>query len=222
MEVRYVRRRQPASESPQVRYDARMPRLPTRLALAAVPLLLAACGKDGGGGAPAEGKPPDPAVIKKAVEEANAAVPEGLKASLKFVERKVGKEDKDALVAVVPDGWEESTVIPGSFKPPKNLGFMTKFSVGSNCDGTCQDKDWAEVFDRVDAKVVQGTTDKDEKLENGRLLVQRSGSMVFVVVGKWQKGAKRYYTCRAVLDKEAQETAPAFEKACRSIMPVRW
>jgi hypothetical protein len=111
---------------------------------------LIACG-DKGAEAPA-GPPKKtaadlkPAFEKDALAAVNAARPAG--ATTEFV---VGVFDDDRVLAAVPKGWEESKVIPGNFKPPtgSDLGFMTSFRIGTNCDGMCSAKDWKATAEKV-------------------------------------------------------------------------
>ncbi len=69
-----------------------------------------------------------------AAAEATKLVPADLAAKLKFETTK----DADARVVFpVPKGWEEAKHVPGKFKPAdSSLGFMSGYSVGSNCDGS--------------------------------------------------------------------------------------
>ena len=169
------------------------------------------CGKKDAGGEKAK---VDQAALDAAAAAANKAVPEGTKQTFK-----VYKGEKDRFMAVVPDGWKESDVIPGSFEPPKELGFMTSFRVGTNCDGTCTPKDWAAVAEKVNLKQFRG--DKIEKEEDlggkGKLLIADKGTSKHVVVVKWGEKSNYYITCSASLTKEALPLLAAAEVACRAV-----
>ena len=166
-----------------------------------------ACGKGGGGGGKA--RDADPAA-------ANAAVPAELKGQLEFVPT---RDDKHNLAWVMPKGWTEG-VIPGTVKPPDgtNFGFMTKYSVGRNCDGMCESKDWPAVADKVNfAQLASaGTVERDDKRADGRTMVVALGDRRELVMAWWKKGADHYVTCSVSMEKEAQPAAAAFEAACNA------
>lgn len=171
----------------------------------------AACGKGGGGGG---GKAPDadPAA-------ANAAVPAELKGKLEFV---TARDDKENVAWVTPKGWKEGA-IPGMVKPPDDadLGFMTKYSVGTNCDGTCEPKDWAATADKVEfAQLASaGTVERDEKSSGSRTMVAALGDRKQLVMAWWKDGARHYVSCSASLEKEIVAALPAFEAACKATRP---
>jgi hypothetical protein len=182
---------------------------------------LGACGKDGGNAADGEATPPDPGAHAAEVQAVQAKVPDGMAVTFEAV---IG--EKDRHLAIQPKGWETG-VIPGRVKPPagSDLGFMTAFSTGSNCDGECTAKDWASVADSVEfAQFTKGgaTLDKDEKLPDGRLVVVSGDARVDIVLARWKEGASRYYVCRATLDRELISAAPAFEEACRRMKVLDW
>jgi hypothetical protein len=131
----------------------------------------------------------------------------------------------DELEAIVPVGWEASKVIPGRYRPAggSDLGFMTSYKVGSNCDGYCSPKEWKPVVDKVEFGRLDGKTiEKDEKLPNGRLVVARSDDHVSVIAAWWKADASRYFYCRAELDRQATKAAAAFEAACRQARVIGW
>ena len=169
-------------------------------------------GGGGGGGGGGKAKDADPAA-------ANAAVPAELKGKLEF---EATREDRHQLAYVRPKGWAEGA-IPGSVKPPEgaNLGFMTRYSVGTNCDGMCQAKAWEEVVDKVDfAQLASaGTVERDTKSSGGRTMVATIGDRKEIVVAWWKAGADHYVVCRASLEKELAAAAPAFEAACNATRP---
>ncbi len=192
---------------------------------ALVPVVLAACGGKGGGdAADTAGQAPapvDPKTQAADVQAVQAKVPADVAITFEAV---VG--EKDRHVAIQPKGWETG-VIPGRVKPPtgSNLGFMTAFSTGTNCDGECSPKDWAKVADSVEFAQFAGGNwkiEKDEKLADGRILVAKGEDRVDIVLAKWKDGADRYFMCRATLDKEVVSAAAAFEEACRRMTVARW
>ena len=155
----------------------------------------------------------------------NGALPAALRGAVKFETSTV---EEGRLEAVVRSDWVESKNIPGKFTPPEGskLGFMTRFDVGSNCDGLCAAKDWPATVEKAEfgqfAAADRFTIDKDEKLPGGRLLVARSDKSTHIVAAWWKAGASQYYACRATLDDGAVEAADAFERACRATRVVTW
>jgi hypothetical protein len=188
-------------------------------------LCAAACG-DKPAATPAATKPDAQAIraeLAKREGEPSAALPAGLKGRLAFAATVL---DDGRLVALAPKDWKESS-IPGSLRPPEgsDLGFMSQFAVTTNCDGECTAKDWPTVADKVDLAQLRGadfTVVKDEAQPDGRLLVARTLDRTYVVLVRWQTGASRYAVCRATLDQELAEAAPAFEAACKSLQVVSW
>lgn len=187
---------------------------------------LIACG-DKGAEAPA-GPPKKtaadlkPAFEKDALAAVNAARPAG--AATEFV---VGVFDDDRVLAAVPKGWEESKVIPGNFKPPtgSDLGFMTSFRIGTNCDGMCSAKDWKATAEKVNfgqfrkAESFEITEEKALTAPEGKLMVAKSkdamGVKTYITAARWKEGANHYITCSATLEGDAAAALlPAMVKAC--------
>jgi hypothetical protein len=169
------------------------------------------CGKKGGDSAPA--KPLDVAGV-------NALVPASLKDKLVFEERKIEEErGKRTTVYTVaaPKSWGPGFKGFAQLKPADGDGFMTKFSVGTNCDGTCEPKDWAATVGKVYEGYLKGEVTKDEKGKNSRTIIAKSGDQMIVLVASWTDGASKYSSCEATLDKQWFEAAPAFEKACQVV-----
>ncbi len=160
-----------------------------------------------------------------AAEEVNKLVPADLAGKLSFT---TAKGEDDRFVAVIPKGWEEAKHMPGKYRPPtgSGFGFMTSFSVGTNCDGECSPKDWAATAEKVDFKQFldgdQFEVVKDEKADGSRLLVAKSGDKLYIAAAKWKEGASRYFTCHATLEKDVAAAAPAFEQACKSLQVSSW
>jgi hypothetical protein len=188
-------------------------------------LALAGCDKGAApaGEKPAEVKAPaaDPAAdFGQALAAVNAARPAG--ATVEFETQKL---DKDGIVAAVPKGWKAG-IIPGSFEPPEgaNLGFMTKYSVGTNCDGMCEPKDWAAIAERVDLAQFRDAGRWEIVEEQaltapaGKLLIAKpkGETKVYLNAVRWKDGASKYFTCRATLEGEAATALlPAFKAACQ-------
>lgn len=189
------------------------------LALGIIAVATLACGgkKDegaaGGGGGGGGGKKIDVAAV-------NALVPADLKDKLVFEERTIVEErgrSSTKYTVAAPKGWTQDMKSFASLKPDKDMGFMTKFDVGTNCDGACEPKDWAKVVEKVYSSYLGGKVIKDVKGANSRALIAESGGMTIVLNASWTDGAKEYSACTATLEKEVAAAAPAFEKACEVV-----
>lgn len=188
------------------------------------------CGKGEPGGAggagvaaPSGPSAADEAALKTALDAANAKVPAALQGKLSF---EIAQGEKGRHQAIQPKGWETG-VIPGRVKPPSgaSLGFLTAFSTGSNCDGTCEKKDWAAISDKVEFAQFAGGSfrvEKDEKANGSRFLVAKGDGRVDIAYAVWKDEASRYYVCRVTLDGELVEAAPAFEAACKGMLVTSW
>lgn len=177
-------------------------------------MALSACGKKGGGDG-AAAKPLDVAGV-------NALVPASLKDKLVFEERKIEEErgrKKLVYTVAAPKGWGPGFKGFAQLKPDDkdHDSFMTKFNVGTNCDGACEPKDWSATVGKVYDSYLKGKVLKDEKGKNSRTIIAESGSQMVVVVATWDDGASKYKSCDATLDKPWFEAAPAFEKACQVV-----
>jgi len=106
-------------------------------------------------------------------------------------------------------------------KSDANLGFMTELSVGSNCDGTCEPKDWAKTSEKVNFAQFRGEgwkIVKDESNKTNHLMIAQKESSTYVMYAWWADGARKYRTCSATLDAaELQGAAEAFAKACQAV-----
>jgi hypothetical protein len=202
-------------------------------------LATAACGKSdskGGGKGSGGGGGEIPADHVAAV---NAAVPAELKGKLEFEAGRVGESKRDSVFkAAVPRGWKQGGVIPGTLRPPDadDFGSSKTFGrslmrIGSNCDGTCEKKDWAAVSDKVLYKQftsgqVEGKVLKDDKRPNGRTLVfehtaaisPETDIAIYIHTSWWEPEGTEYYTCSAELGTPAKGAADAFEKACAKVI----
>ncbi len=198
------------------------------IALLAVAGCVAGCDRGAapaGGEKKAEKQAEAPATdFTQALAAVNAARPAG--ATIEFEAQTL---DKEKIVAAVPKGWKAG-FIPGSFEPPEgsNLGFMTKYKVGTNCDGMCEPKDWAAVAEKVDLGQFRDAT-RWEILEEqaltaptGKLLVAKpkDDKKVYLAAARWKDGAEKYFTCHATLDAEAVDLLPAFKTACAQNVPT--
>lgn len=175
--------------------------------------------KDGAAG-------PDPDAELKSVEakaaELQAKVPAELRSKLElkasFMERKKG-------IMVAPSGWSESKVIPGMFEGPDGLGTGTRYSVGTNCDGMCEPKDWAAVVEKVDFGQFKRDGFKvlrDEKGDGVRLMVVEHDGGIEVRWATWKEGARVYFHCSATLKDEAKKAVDAIAGACQATKPIDW
>lgn len=196
----------------------------TRFAIICIAITAAvgttACGKkdSGSGGGGASAKTIDVAPI-------NAIVPAALKDKLVFEKRDIvlerGRHNTTYTLAA-PKGWTQQMKSFGGLEPDrKDLGFFTKFDVGSNCDGTCEPKNWEEVSDKVNFAPMakSGKVLKDEKAKGHRTMIVEAndGSTTSVITAWWNDGDRKYFTCTATLDKEVKDAAQAFEKACQNV-----
>lgn len=182
-------------------------------------LALFACGKDKGTPA-SDGKPSAP-IDTGAV---NALVPAGLKDKLTFEKREIkldqGKHSPTFTVAA-PKGWEQRSKMFGNLEGK----FGEKFSVGVNCNGECKEKNWEQESDKSDFQpLAKGKISKDEKKPGQRTMIaeldENGFKKVVVVRSWWTDGEKQYHFCRAELDDEIKDAAPAFEKACSNVTVV--
>ncbi len=188
-----------------------------RLAMATTLVFLLGCG---GKKAPAGGAFAD---VEAKVAEVNAKVPASLAAPLTF---KAARLDKERLGALLPDGWVESPNLPGQFQPAGHSvrdGYLTRYAVGSNCDGACEAKDWATVVRSNEFDIPRGDVIKDEPLgTDGRILIKDQDGTLVVRLARWKQGASRYFFCKVTLEADARPAADAFEAACRALTPLRW
>lgn len=189
--------------------------------------LAAACGKSdkadqagsaapggggGGGGAPAG---------KIDVAAVNALIPASLEGKLVFEQRDLVETRGDDTVTytlAAPKDWTQSSKMFAKVRATDELGFMTSFGVGSNCDGECVAKDWAKVADKVELAQFKGAkVIKDEATKTSRLVIAEQGGSTHVVYAWWTDGGDHYFSCRASLEAAAAAAAPAFAKACQAV-----
>lgn len=173
------------------------------------------------------------------LQAVNAAVPADLKGKVEFEVGEIVDEKgrkKVSYKLVKPKGWKPG-FMPGSLKPgdADNFGSPTlgksELTVGSNCDGACEKKDWANVSDKVhfarfsDGKM-EGKVLKDEKGKNERVVVfehkasehfPEKDVAVTVMRAWWDPEGTRYFTCEAQLGTPIKGLAAAFEKVCAKV-----
>ena len=167
----------------------------------------------------------------------NAALPADLKDKIAFekkdVEAGMGKK-KETYTVAAPKGWKAG-FMPGSLEPADADGFGSKtlgkssFRVGSDCNGSCEKKDWAAVSDQVYFSQMtsnkEGKVTKDEKGENRRTVIFEGKVSDFpehdvairIVTAWWEPDSTHYYVCQAELGVPLKGAAAAFEKACSKV-----
>jgi hypothetical protein len=176
----------------------------------------------------------EPPSVKIDLAAVNALVPDNLKAKFEFVEKSVveerGRRSKTTYTAAAPKSWTEGDSKMKMFaklEPPSSdgLGHFSGMQFGSNCDGRCEEKDWAKVSEKVnfaqfrDKKII-----KDELGKTSHLMIAEDGDDTFITYAWWVDGGSNYYTCTAKLSKgfssealDPRPAAPAFAKACQAV-----
>ncbi|HEX5063781.1 MAG TPA: hypothetical protein VFV99_30590 [Kofleriaceae bacterium] len=186
--------------------------------LAILLVVAAACGKSDKKSSAPPSAPIDVAAV-------NALVPAELKDKLVFEKRDIteerGKRSTVTYTMAAPKDWEQDMKMFASVKPKSeaNLGFMTSLQVGSNCDGTCEPKDWAKTSEKVNFAQFRdgGKIVKDDLQKTSHLMITEKGDSTYVVYAWWSDGAKRYFSCTASLEQEVKAAADAFAKACQAV-----
>jgi hypothetical protein len=177
-------------------------------------IALAACSKS----SKQESASPAVAIDAAAV---NALVPAELKATLVFDKTDVVEErgkDKLTFTVAAPKGWKQDNKMFAELKGGNDVGFMTSMHLASDCDGTCEPKDWAKsadktVFDQFkDAGVI-----KTDTTPTSRLLIAMRDKTTFVAYAWWQPDARHYHFCLVTLEEPVAAAAPAFAKACQAV-----
>lgn len=189
----------------------------TKLALLLI--AAAACGKSDKSSSSA----PKTAPID--VAGVNALVPAELEGKLVFEQRDLieerGKRSKTTYTMAAPKDWEQDMKMFASLKPKSeaNLGFFTSLRVGSNCDGTCEPKDWAKTSEKVNfAQFREGwKITKDDQTKTTHLMIAEKDDQTNVTYAWWADGASKYYSCSASLEGEIKAAADAFAKACQAV-----
>ena len=174
-----------------------------------------------------------PPAAKIDVAGVNALVPAALQGKLVFEEKSVeeerGRNSKTVYTMAAPKTWtsDDKMTMFAKFRPPSEDGFgnFTEISLGSNCDGRCEEKDWAKVSEKVDfAQFRDKKIVKDEAGKTSHLMVVEDGDTTRVIYAWWVDGGDHYFKCRATLSKgfgddapDPRAAAPAFEKACQAV-----
>ncbi len=175
---------------------------------------LVACGKSGGGGKAAPAVKVDAAAV-------NALVPAELKDKLVFEQRDILEErghDVVTFTIAAPKSWEQQGKMFAKVKPKESELFMTSFDVGTNCDGTCEAKDWAKTSEKVNfVQFRDGKIVKDELGKTSHLMIAEKSGTTYVVYAWWTEGARKYASCTASLEAPVAAAAPAFAKACEAV-----
>lgn len=185
--------------------------------LLAVVLVLSACSKS----SDSKSQPSEPAVAID-LAAVNALVPADLKAKLDFEKTDVvedhGKSSKVTFTVAAPKGWKQDSTMFATLKGGDPVGFMTQMHLASDCNGTCEPKDWAKAADHVlfdqfkDASVT-----KNETTPTSRLLIASRDKTAFVAYAWWTSTGSRYHYCLATLEEPVAAAAPAFAKACQAV-----
>ena len=188
--------------------------------------LLCACGSKKGG---------DPPAVKIDPAASDALVPADLKSKIAFAEASVeeerGKKSKTVYTLAAPKTWKADGTMKmfAKLRPDHSEGYgnFTEVSLGSNCDGSCEAKDWAQVSEKVDFAQFRGAgfkIVKDEKTATSHLVTATNDDTTYVSYAWWVDGGDHYNTCRAVLQKgfmpdspDPRAAMPAFEKACQAV-----
>ena len=200
--------------------------------LVVITAVLAACGGD-------KNAAPKVDITQADLDAVNATVPAELKGKVEFeIGTITSEKGKDGVTykLVRPKGWKPA-FMPGSLKPADADNFgsptlgKTEMSVDSNCDGSCEKKDWATVSDKVHfARFTDGSMKgkvlKDEKGKNERLVVfehepsehfPEKDVAVTIARAWWNPDGNRYFLCEAELGTPVKGLAAAFEKACAKV-----
>jgi hypothetical protein len=166
--------------------------------------------------AAAPAKPLDVAAV-------NALVPASLKDKVTFEKTEIVEErgrSKRIYTVAAPKGWTQGMKAFAKVKPPSeaSLGFMTELTVGTDCNGACEPKDWAKTLeDMVKQQFGDAKLTKDVKGPNSRTIIADRGENVVVIVASWTEGAKEYNRCGGTFEGAAKELVAAVEKACEAV-----
>lgn len=163
------------------------------------------------------------AALEARAAELTGKLPRELHGKLELT---AGADAEKRVAFIFPRGWEGGGM--GGYRPPasQQLGAFSSYGVSANCDGTCEAKDWAATFERVDVeplKTAGAKIEKDEPLPGGgRIVVARDGELGFVRAGFWKQGASRYYHCTVDVDIPLEAATRVLEDACRATDVVHW
>jgi hypothetical protein len=187
--------------------------------------MIAACGKPDPAPASATATIEATPAIGLDSAAVNALVPPALRDQLVFERRDLvverGKR-RTTYTLAAPRGWGQDSKLFAQLRPDDRVGYGTRFDVGSNCDGECAPKPWAEVADRVNfAPRARGKITKDERAPGRRTMISEIDAagdhQAVVVVAWWTEGAGSYHTCTASLGAPFRAAAAAFDRACQAV-----
>ncbi|CCM65728.1 MAG: hypothetical protein WBB51_07265 [Candidatus Microthrix parvicella] len=158
---------------------------------------------------------------------ANDALPSGT--SLRFEAQPFALDDDGEYSAtiVAPVGWDEGRFLGVAFEPPsdEDLGFFTKMSVETGCDGMCEPTDWEKRLNGPDGFLTLQTKDVDvveqrsTKGSDGTVLITEDSFGTNVLVLRWDDSADHFFQCEADLDEDDANLAEAFTAACEASLP---
>jgi hypothetical protein len=188
--------------------------------LFAVMMVLCACGKSSDSTKSSESPAAPPVAIDPAA--VNALVPAGLKAKLDFAKTDVVEDhgkSKITFTIAAPKDWKQDSTMFAKLKGDANaVGFMTEIMLASDCNGSCEPKDWAKAADHVVFdQLKDATVTKNETTPTSRLLIASRDKTTFVAYAWWVNGAKRYHYCLATLEEPVAAAGAAFAKACQAV-----
>ena len=114
-----------------------------------------------------------------------------------------------------------------AFEPPsdEDLGFFTKMSVETGCDGMCEPTDWEKRLNGPDGFLTLQTKDVDvveqrsTKGSDGTVLITEDSFGTNVLVLRWDDSADHFFQCEADLDEDDANLAEAFTAACEASLP---
>ena len=181
-------------------------------------LFAAACGSSESSSSSSSSKGGDsaPAIDLAGV---NALVPPELKDKLVFEQQDVIEDRRHPVTYTLaaPKGWKQGMKGFAKLKGDDWAGFITELGVGSNCDGSCEPKDWNNVADKVEFSQFdnRGKVIKNEVTPTSRLLIVDVDDKTYVRYAWWTDAASRYHTCSATLEAPVKAAAPAFAKAAQ-------
>ncbi len=180
-----------------------------------VVIALAACSKS------SKQESSSPAAVTIDAAAVNALVPAELKTKLVFDKTDVAEErgkDKLTFTVAAPKGWKQDNKMFATLTGGNDVGFMTSMHLASDCDGTCEPKDWAKSADKTVFDQFKGAgVMKNDTTPTSRLLIATRDKTTFVAYAWWQPDARHYHFCLVTLEEPVAAAAPAFAKACQAV-----
>ena len=142
--------------------------------------LMACSKKDSTEGAGAGATVPDGptfTVGKIDVDGTNALVPPALKDKIVFDKRAIAVKRGHAtttFTVAAPKNWKQDMDAFADLKADDKGGFFSAFRVGTNCDGSCEPKDWEKVADKATfAAVPEGRDGREGRQGRGHAHADR-------------------------------------------------